>query len=388
VQNRKAANANAIVILCTQMIDSPVLVGYAARNAILAAVNAGLPALAASFSGVFVYDNAASMSLGDVNSSGNHPNGGGFNKWGAGLAALVLSKIGGGGLPFPRPVQPRVARARWKSTTEATDTAVVLDDGTKGILPQQGASFAFGKFFRPSTAPQSYQRILMCLGNGTGLAGNVVLLEGPPYAGCAHSSLQLYVDGVSRFQQNDALVQGRSCMIGVNVDRVRGEASIYCLREGDDGKPCTVLVSQVSGVVNWTYTFGKLVAAGTLPGLNGSPGLHGDVWVKPNGLVTVDEMEAAYFEDGIPVGAVSYPLADGSGTAIAPGLSFASYPSGTLTGGSWSAAGAIREPWHRAAHGSIVTGAVSSFADSAAKAWAQSVMAALAASGIAIDTTT
>jgi hypothetical protein len=177
-------------------------------------------------------------------------------------------------------------------------------------------------------------------------------------------------------------------MIGVNVDRVRGEASIYCLREGDDGRPSTVLVSQVSGVASWTYTFGKLIAAGTISGLNGAPGIHGDVWVKPNGTVTVDEMEAAYFEDGIPVGAVNYPLNDGSGTTVAPGLSFASYPSGTLTGGSWSAAGAIREPWHRAAHGSIVTGAVSSITDANAKAWAQSVMSALSAAGIAIDTTT
>jgi hypothetical protein len=356
VANRKAAKPDGIVILCTQMVDSPALAGYAARNAILAVVNAGLPALAATFKGVYVLDVASLLGLADVNSSGNHPNGGGYAKWGAALAALVLANTGQGGSAFPRAVQSRVARARLVTVTEGADTAYVLDDGTKGILPQQDASFSFGRLYRPTTATPAYQRVVMALGNNAGLAGNVVLLEGPPYAGCKHATLQLYINGVLRSVHSDSIVIGRAHLIGVNVDRTRGEASIFCLREGDDGKPCTTLVSQVSGVVTWTYTFGRVTLAGTGCVINGSPGVHGDAWVNPTGLVTIDQMEAWYHEDALPAGAVHYPLNDGSGTTPAPAPSFASYPAGA-TNASWSAAGVVREPWHRIGQSANTSGA-------------------------------
>ena len=56
------------------------------------AVNAGLAAVAAQFTGVYVFDTTALLGLADVNSSGNHPNGGGYFKWGTALAEFVLER--------------------------------------------------------------------------------------------------------------------------------------------------------------------------------------------------------------------------------------------------------------------------------------------------------
>jgi hypothetical protein len=211
-------------------------------------------------------------------------------------------------------------------------------------------------YIRPTDLSQAYQRQLFYAGPDVVLTGvpdtsGVWLTASPAFTGGLASSLELYIGGVAQYVPNDALRVNTDHLIMVTFDNVKHEASIYCMRDGGtntDRQPVTTLVSQVSGVPSFTMPTTARLNLGDLLAIETVPGYKGDVWVARGTVCTIDDMEAWYHEGQLPSGVTSYyPLNEGTGTTLYPAPGIGSGNPNGATNASWSAAGALPEPWNR-----------------------------------------
>lgn len=368
LENRKAAGVR-LCIVGTLPFDGPPLASAAARNAAIVLINGAM--LAGYFGArARVVDLASILTLASENdpvvgsqsplidSTGNHYLAQAENAIGQTLADVTVEMLGRFGRVLPKPIQQRIPVARASLANEAVDKIEIVDDGTKGICFNGDEDWSFGLFCYITAAanpPQNYLRHIMTVGpKALGFApaaGAVHLFYGPAFAGDdPASSLQIYVDGVGRFVQNDSIRANKSHIIVCTGSSIKREVAIHCLRQGASQQWTTTCVSVATGVPAWALNPVGFLQVGNVAGgasFNGMVGDVGDIWTLPGRVVSIEEIEDAYAKQRIPAGAKYYPAHEGAGVIIAPAPAQTNLPNGALTGG-WSAAGTLAEPWNRA----------------------------------------
>ncbi|MFA6429759.1 MAG: GDSL-type esterase/lipase family protein [Patescibacteria group bacterium] len=343
IQNRIAANPDCVVLVGTLLPAGPPVSGYATKQTYLDAFNAALPAALAP------YPQARIVPVGTIMTKahlidGIHPNIQGEGIIGKAFADAILNVIGISGAPFPRPLTRRVPVSRL--SVSGTQQAYFYDaTNASGLFPTAGESWYALIKIRPSDLSVSGRLIFGFGGSTTGILLMSTTASGGPDA----RSLQVYhyVGPTAYSGLSEALRVDRVHAIGLAYDADLGEMTVYCLREGDDGKPVTFCVAQGTGVPELEPGF-TYMSVGYLYGVSGVPGTRGDFVFGRGVKITPDEMEAYYMEGAIPQSATAYyPLNEGTGTSLNPSPSFAGLLPVGVTTAAWTTAGVPVEPWDR-----------------------------------------
>ena len=350
---RIAANPLAHIFVLDLTPHGVGLASYVARDAARALINAALPEHLAGLGHSNVHFVAAGSKLtkAHLQADGQHPDQFGFRIMANAIYNALIRTIGLGGQPHPRKVATRAAVVRRYAAVDYPDAAYVTDNGTEPC-PKGTESVSLGMLHLPTDLGSDavFTRNLMMLGP----VGNYDLhvRTNKSYSGMTTANcVELYIAGVARFFQNDCLRVGVMHAIVVTFDNAKHEAMIYVLREGPDGRALCSCVSAYGGVpaLNWAASpEARLGGYGGGGYAYSSQGLKGDFWIARNKIVSIDEVENWFNDGALPPGVTAhYPLNEGSGTVIHPSPAFVGLiPNGTTTN-SWSAAGAVREKWHR-----------------------------------------
>lgn len=358
VAARKAVNPNCVVLVGDLTFHTNPLAGFANKNTRRDAVNAQLPAYLASLGYDDVYMVAAGslLTAAHITTDGQHPNPSGYAVIGRALGEAFLKYVSLPGSSSRRAPYFRKARARLSITaTDNTANANITSSGSDGMLPTGNESWSFGLVFQPSDLTSASQQRIVSLGGAFG--SSVYLFSERASGDSTGRSIGIWVAGVTYNVANEGLKQGKFHAITVAYDAVRTEMAIYCLREGGastGGRPISSCVSLYRGVPTLALALGAGAAVFGFDANYGvvSKGLKGDFWIARGRAVTCAEAEAFYLDGAIPFGTTGYwPMDDGSGSTLAVAPGFTGLPAGVLSGvgQSWSAAGAVVEPWHRSA---------------------------------------
>ncbi|WP_437971093.1 GDSL-type esterase/lipase family protein [Sorangium sp. So ce260] len=345
-----ATYPSAEIVVCS---IAPFLPGSATGGswASLAAVRdayvAGLPDLAATKgSQVSYYDTAAGLSAGNMSSDGVHPLWAGYVS-DADAYGTVVECLGcaSNSKTAPRAITTRAATA---SVVLAANTAVVTIPYAHALSPGRDAngnqvdqSFAVGFWHNPTALPaDSAVRALVKYGTAhptgymiahraTGGNGGGILV----YLGTSGSGV---ISGATAASYSgEALKLNQWARVWVFFDRAKLQCGLFI-----NGR--LVLWAPIPAA--WTITEQSPTYIGRISPFNAALGLtDGFALAKGNHLTVdnaLDYCEADYYDGILPPGVTAaYSLADGTGTVAAP----TSYglPNGTLTGATWSAAGAV-----------------------------------------------
>lgn len=349
IGHRLAANPAAFVVVSMMTRHKAPCLDFAARNAIVGAFNAALPGFLASYSNPRILASSAGAGITDplIGADGVHLTGAGDVVLGNALAASVLAATSGPGPFFPRSITPRAPVPRLGTPLHTAGVIGAQDTGAAILGPSGNETFSAGLLYRPSdvVAP-GYQTILLQVGAAAIGVGSLYLLQSIPLAGGDFVALELYLNGVAHFVGNVSLKADRWHLIAVVCDADEHSATVYCLREGTDGKPETICVSRKMGLPAWNMTSAAgYLWSGCLGGLFGSTGLRGDLWIARGKAISSDDLEAWYLDGTRPNGITAlYPLTEGVGGTLHPDPSTPAMPNG-VTNGTWSPAGAVPEPW-------------------------------------------
>lgn len=349
-QNRIAANPNCIVLVLDLVPHGPPL-SHIAFDAISNAVNSGLVSYLAPLNkNVKVVPAGSLLTKAHLNSTGNHPNFSGYQIIGRQAGEAVLRAIGVTGATNERRLSYRMSTAKLSLVDDITSTCAITDNGTIG--PVGDVSFSCGITFIPTDLSQVYQRKIFSI--GPVLAADkrsINLLYGPPYGGYGSApSLQLYIGLNAYFVHNDSLKINKTHVLVVSINATKREMTIYCLREGSNPAfgPVTSCVSTYSAPGPYDFTTGTIQLGNATQ--RGAVGYSSNFWCAKNYVATIDDAEQMYWDGAIPKYATAYyPLNEGSGSTINPGSGFSGLlPTGTAGGtATWSAAGAVAQPWDR-----------------------------------------
>lgn len=362
IQGALTSNPNAYVLVLDLTPHGVGLASYVASNLCSNAINASLPAFIASFNNPRVRLVQAGSLLGTgpspfISSDGQHPGAIGDALIGVAVANAILAAVGVGGAPYPRPIMQRLLYPRLVQTT--TGIGYIADPSLQ-ICPQGQESFSMGMFLNPSALASSNQ-VVFWTGPDVAPTGfpdgsGVWVIASPPFGGAPAQSLGLYIGGVAQYAPNDALAVNTPTLVMLSFDNARGEARLYAARAGANGPgpsngiPVVNLVSTITGIPKFTMPTPARVNIGALLGSNTVPGLKGDLWIARNYVATIDDLEKWACEGSIPQTATAlYQLKEGTGTSLNPAPAQAGLqPVGAIGAGStWSAAGAVAEPWAR-----------------------------------------
>lgn len=353
---RISANPLAQLFVLDLTPHGTALANYAQYDAAVALVNAALPAHLAALGHSNLHFVAAGSLLTKAHVSavdGEHPNTGGFRLIAGAVAERIYASLGPCVASHPRKVSQVIPVARLSTVNDYPSSAYITETGT-ALCPVGTESVSFGITWVPNADLGESDSVFTRMLVGIGPVGNydLFLRTNKSYAGTTFANcLELYIAGVARFVQNDCVRHNTPMKIGIAFDNVKHEAIIFALRAGPDGKPITACVSAFPAVPALTWAGSPEIRLGG-QGVGGlaysTTGIKGDFWIARGKVIDINDMENWYYDNALPSGVTAYyPLNDGAGTAIAPGGGFgALLPTGTCTNG-WSAAGAVREPWHR-----------------------------------------
>ena len=366
VVGRLAANPNAIVLVGTIALFSPAEAGYVAENVVLSAINTALPSACASWGqNVHCVEAGSLVGMGSIEVGGYHPTSEASALIGRAFADAILMYVGIAEAPFPRKLIERIPKNRWEART-TTSTVTITENANHGLLPSGTQSFSVGFLYRPTSVPglaAGVQRAMLQAGDTQGpvdsaTSGLFLYQASPGWTDANWTCLNTYIGGQNWARPNDCLRLNRWHAIVITYDAGAHELSTYCIREGDDGRPVSTLVSQINGLAAFTWPTGTQVYlgahAGIADGTTAALGQYGDLWLARGVVTTVDEAESFFIDGAVPAGATAvYELADGPGTVAAPDAGMAGYlPNGVATD-SWSLASVVPEPWHRGSQLSI-----------------------------------
>ncbi len=364
---RIAANPLAHLFVLDLTPHGMGLANYTDYDGARALINTALPAHLATLGHSNLHFVAAGSLLtkAHISADGEHPNHAGMAIIAKSVANDVLRTIGVSGLPHPRKVLQRMAVPRLSTANDFPATGYITETGT-ALNPLGTESVSIGMLYIPDGLGASdsvWARNLFYVGQWD--VPDLLVRHNKSFAGSAVANcIEIYIDVgaglVSAFAPNDCLRLNGVHKIGIGIDNVKHELSVYCLRAGIDGRPVTSLVSQVNfaGSITWKDPTAGVGGGIRLGGYGGgglaysATGIKGDFWIARHKVITEEDMLAWYYEGLLPEGTTAhYPLNEGAGTTTAPGPGFgALLPTGTVTNG-WSAASAVAEPWHRYADG-------------------------------------
>lgn len=313
---------------------------FAAKEIEREAYNAGISALCSARGVNFSYiDGTAGVGGAHMGNDGIHPAKAGYEIIARNYAdALERNLPPALGLRDPRDGSLRPKTPSFSFTAIGNKIVIPYSAGLK---PSQTGSFSVGFWFRPSSLPNGFQRLVQY--GSTFTSGYLISIN--TAGGIAEASAYVRSSGAVTFfttTPGGVYLVNKWHRVWLALDTVANEIRLFITREGFSGHFAWVatnpsLPNQITATDPTTM--------GNIEGSDACLGAYDGLTVCNSYAVTLADVEADYFEGALPPNVTAYySLSEGSGTSVADATGLAG-PAGTTTGGAWVAAGTNPKPF-------------------------------------------